>query len=357
MAEPARSAAAPVPARPSAGEWGRAAPADSAAGSPFPEARLRSVSCPRCAGPLQGRDGDRVIECAHCGTRFLTRLEDGFARRYFPAKVERLQAVGAAARWLWEHPDVPSDIRESAFVEAHLLYVPIWEVRAYLVGWEFGKKLRNRTQMVNVGEEEVVRTELVEQSVEEAFFGERRFYQEAADLDALGMGRPHITGREFTLPYLVGELERGAAVLQTDGDLAAVRERARTSFLRPPTGTVARDTRLFLLKESASLLYYPLWTLRYRYRGRLYEMVVDARNGRIHAARAPADNRRRIALFLVSYAALAVALAVAVSARHTWRNMAEPALYFMLVVFVLAAGAFTRFRLIREVEYHEPFSA
>ena len=175
-------------------------------------------------GPLQARDGDRVIECAHCGTRFLTRLEDGFARRYFPAKVERLQAVGAAARWLWEHPDAPSDIRESAFVEAHLLYVPIWEARAHLVGWEFGKKLRNRTQVVKLGEEEIVRTELVEQPVEEGFFGERRFYQEAADLDALGMGRPHITGREFTLPYLVGELERGASVLQTDGDLAAVRE-------------------------------------------------------------------------------------------------------------------------------------
>jgi hypothetical protein len=62
-------------------------------------------------------------------------------------------------------------------------------------------------------------------------------------------------------------------------------------------------------------------------------------------------------LFLVSYAALAVGLAVAVSARHAWRNMAEPALYSMILVFVLAAGAFTRFRLIREVEYHEPFSA
>lgn len=357
MVEPGRSATAPTSAPPAAAGGASATLPGTGAGSPFPVARLRSISCPRCAGPLQGRDGDRVIECAHCGTRFLTRLEDGFARRYFPAKIERLQAVGAAARWLWEHPDVPSDIRESAFVDAHLLYVPIWEVRAYLVGWEFGKKLRNRTQVVKVGEEEVVRTELVEQPVEEGFFGERRYYQEAADLDALGMGRPHITGREFSLPYLIGELERGAAVLQTDGDLAAVRERARTSFLRPPTGTLAPDTRLFLLKESAALLYYPLWTLRHRYRGRQYDMVVDARNGRIHAARAPADNRRRIALFLASYLALAVALAVAVSARDVWRNMSEPAIYSMLLVFVLAAGAFTRFRLIREVEYHEPFSA
>lgn len=318
-----------------------------------PAATLRSISCPRCAGPLQGRDGDRVIACAHCGTRFLTGLANGYARRYFPAKVERLQAVGAGARWLWEHPDAPSDIRDSAFVEAHLLYVPIWEVRAHVVGWEFGKKLRNRTEIVKVGDEDVLQNELVEEAVEEGFFGERRFYQEAADLDVLGMGRPHITGREFTLPYLVGELERGAAVLESNGDLPAVRARAQESFLRPPTGTVARDTRLFLLKESAALLYYPLWTLSYRYRGRLYEMVVDGRNGRVHAARAPADNRRRIALFLVSYALLAAA----VSVWGAWERMGEPALYTMVLVVVLAAGAFARFRLIWEVEYHEPFSA
>lgn len=322
-----------------------------------PAATLRSISCPRCAGPLQGRDGDRVIACAHCGTRFLTRLADGYARRYFPAKVERLQAVGAGARWLWEHPDAPSDIRDSAFVEAHLLYVPIWEVRAHVVGWEFGKKLRNRTEIVKVGDEDVLQNKLVEEAVEEGFFGERRFYQEAADLDVLGMGRPHITGREFTLPYLVGELERGAAVLESNGDLPAVRVRARESFLRPPTGMVARDTRLFLLKESAALLYYPLWTLSYRYRGRLYEMVVDGRNGRVHAARAPADNRRRIALFLASYTILAGALAAAVSVWGAWERMGEPALYIMVLVLVLAAGAFARFRLIREVEYHEPFSA
>lgn len=352
-------AEATPPARPSPGLGAAGAPAlaRGTATPVVPTATLRSISCPRCAGPLQGRDGDRVIACAHCGTRFLTGLVDGYQRRYFPAKVERLQAVGAAAHWLWEHPDAPSDIRDSAFVEARLLYVPIWEARAHVVGWEFGKKLRNRSEVVRVGNEDILQNKLVEEAVEEGFFGERRFYQEAADLDVLGMGRPHITGREFTLPYLVGELERGAAVLESDGELATVRERAHESFLRPPTGTVARDTRLFLLKESAALLYYPLWTLRYRYRARLYEMVVDGRNGRVHAARAPADNRRRIALLLVSYAFLAAMLAVVASIWSAGGPMQTPALYTMVLVVALAAGAFARFRLIREVEYHEPFSA
>lgn len=213
-------------------------PPTAAVPAPAQRARatLRSISCPRCAGPLSARDGDHLITCDHCGTPFRTMSPGGFERRFFPAKVEKLQAVGRASLWLREHPDTPSDISESAFTEARLLYVPIWEVRAYVVGWEFGRKLRTKSELVRVGREETVQTSLVEEAVEAGFLDERRLYQQAADLSALGMGRPHITGREFTLPYLVGELERGATVLDADRDLEAVRQRARESFLRgrPP---------------------------------------------------------------------------------------------------------------------------
>lgn len=327
------------------------------AGQSVERATLRSISCPRCAGQLSARDGDHLILCTRCGTPFRTVSTAGFERRFFPAKIEKLSAVGKAAQWLREHPDTPGDIAESSFIEARLLYVPIWEVRAYVVGWEFGKKLRTKTELVQVGREEQVRTRLVEEGVEDGFFGERRLYREAADLSALGMGRPHITGREFTLPYLVGELEQEATVLEADGALESVREQARESFLRPPTGTVSRETRLFLLRESAALIYYPLWSLHYRYRGRIYEMTVDGRNGLVHSARAPADNGTRLAVLLASYAALALGLALVVSAWESWERAREPALYAALAVLIAASGVYWRFRLIREVEHHESFSA
>lgn len=318
---------------------------------------LHSISCPRCAGPLSVRDGDHLIQCGRCGTPFRTMSPGGFERRFFPAKIEKLSAVGKAAHWLREHPDTPGDIDESCFVEAHLLYVPIWEVRAHVVGWEFGKKLRTRTELVQVGREEQVQTRLVEEGVEDGFFGERRFYRAACDLVALGMGRPHITGREFTLPYLAGELEQEATVLEADRELESVREQARESFVQPPTGTLSRETRLFLLRESASLIYYPLWSLNYRYRGRVYEMTIDGRNGVVHSARAPADNGTRLAVLLASYAGLAMVLALVASAWESWNEFREPALWGAAAVVIAASGVYWRFRLIREVQHHEPFSA
>jgi hypothetical protein len=331
-----------------------------------PPASLKSLSCPRCAGSLQMRDGERLLTCGHCGTSFLFPLENGFARRYFPAKVSRLEAVGKADAWLVKHPDVPRDIDVAVFTEAQLIYLPIWEARAYLVGWEFGKKLRTRAEVVREsamtveffgGEQPVTtRLDLVEEGVQEGFFDERRMYQAAADLDALGMGRPHITGREFALPYLPGELESGAALLEADRDYEAVQAKARESFLRPSAGTITRDSRLFLLRESMTLLYYPLWVLKYRYRDRLYEMSVDGRSGVVHSARAPAENISRLAVMLASYAAMALALALAVSAWHAYPGLREVFFYVALLIVAASGGVFWRFRLVREVEYHEPFS-
>lgn len=323
----------------------------------LPGARLRSISCPRCAGSLSVRDGDRYLRCDRCATPFILPSPEGFERRYFPAKIEKLLAVGRAARWLHAWDEAPDDISEAGFIDARLLYVPIWEVRAYVVGWEFGKKVRTKAEVIRVGGEEHVVTRLVEESVEDGFLGERRFYREATDLAVLGVGRPHITGREFTMPYLAGELESGASVLEADRDLEPVREQARRSFLRPPTGTLARDTQLFLIKESAALLYYPLWSLHYSYQGRVYEMTIDGRNGEVHSARAPADNRARLAGLVASCAGLAVALALLVSAWESVEGAREAVAYGMLAVLVFAVGVFWRFRLVREVEHHETFSA
>jgi hypothetical protein len=252
---------------------------------------------------------------------------------------------------------VPGDLRGSPFVEARLIYVPIWEARAHVVGWEFGIRRRTKSEVVRMGDQEVVELRLVDEALEQGFMDERRMYQEAADLSALGMGRPHITGRAFSLPYLAGELEDGAALLEPDRDCQAVLARARDAFRRPPTGASVREARLSLLKESVSLLYYPLWMLRYRYRGRLYEVAVDGRNGLVHSARAPADNTRRLAVMVVSYVALALLLALAVEIRSSQPHLGEIAFYVGALVLALAGTVYWRFGLLREVEHHESFSS
>lgn len=319
---------------------------------------LVSVTCPRCAGVLESRPGEPVLECRHCRTPYLlTESGEGFERRYFPLKTDRLRAVGAATLWLRDCVDAPDDISAAAFVEARLLYLPVWEARAYLVGWEFGRKYRTRREVRRVGEAEVVDLELVDETVEAGFFDERRLYREACELEALGIGRPHITGRDFSHPFVPGGLPEGAAVLEAQGDREQLQRDARSSFLQPPTGTLQRDSRYFLMRESLALLYYPLWHLRYRYRDRLYDVMVDGRSSAIHAARAPADNSRRLARLIGSYAALALLLALAAALWRGGGTLAPVAPYIGLLAVLSATGIHWRFELLEEVEHHEPFAS
>ena len=278
-------------------------------------------------------------------------------RRLFPAAVGRGQAERRAAGWLRQHADTPKDVTRAEFVDSRLLYLPLWEVRATVSGWEFGKNRRNQTQTTQEGGQETIRLELVDRPVADPFLDDRRLYEPACDLALLGIGRPHVTGRERAVPYLPGELEAGAALVAVHRDADELRERARGAFLHPPTGTLQRESHLALFGEETTLLYYPVWSLQYRYRGRLYGMTVDGRNGAVHAARAPADLRPRLDRLLLQVVLLALVAALLAAARGWWPALREPLAWAMVPLLLVAWGVVARFRLVREVVYHEPFSA
>lgn len=295
------------------------------------------------------------MSCESCGEDYLVAGGDGYSLRYLPVTMQKLQAVGAGTRWLSEQAGTPRDLHRAVFTQAHLVYIPIWLVEAYVVGWEFGKKIRARQQSIRQGDSEYLTLQLVEEGVQEGSFKKRRLYRAATDLSLLGVGRPQMSGREPLLPYVPGELERGAAVLEASVDYEEVRDRARSAFLAPPQGSNG-FSRFDVLSEQTVLIYYPLWSLHYRYRGRLYQMTVDGRTGQVHSARAPADGTRQLAAMVATYAVLAVALAVVVWMWLGWGVARQPAAYAGTAIFILAAGAYWRFRLVKEVEYHEPFS-
>jgi DNA-directed RNA polymerase subunit RPC12/RpoP len=317
---------------------------------------LRSVRCPQCAGPLSATEARRLVTCAHCGVRILVREHGGYSRWYFPARIDRLRAVGVGSAWLKRHPGLSDGARAAKFVEANLLYAPIWEYKALVAGWEFGTKLR--TQNVLAGEEESEHLDLrqVSESVDEPRLNERRFYEAAIDFSAIGATRPRISGREFALPLLPRELEEGASPLEASGTAADIADVGRRYSLAPMEGDVASGTRLFALRESVSLLYYPLWLMRFRDGNRLYEMTVDARSGTIFSARAPAANRKRLLATVAQMAILAVVVTVFLHLYSTWGLSRLTAIVIAVIVSLVVLATARQFRLHGEVEYHEPYS-
>ncbi len=318
---------------------------------------LRSVRCPQCAGPLSAREGRRVLVCGHCGVRVAVKENGGFSRWYFPARVDRLEAMAAAAVWLKEHPGIARRARESSLAEARLVYAPIWEHKALIAGWEFGHRLRTRYELVGDEKSERLDLKLEREGVEAPCLQERRLYEAATDLAALGATRPRITGRELMLPLLAGELDPSATVLDAEGTADQVAEAGRKAALLPMSGAESPDSHVFALRESTALLYYPLWLLRYQDGNRSYRIVINGRDGIVNSAKVPVDNRARVTVLVMQVLVLASLAALLLWLGSSGEAAPAPTMVGAVIVSVLAILLVWRFRLQREVEYHEPFSS
>ena len=232
------------------------------------------------------------------------RPHGGVSRWYFPVRVDRREATAAGVEWLRRYPGIAQRMRSARLVEARLVYAPVWEYRTLLTGWEFGHKVRTQLELVTPpmslgsgsgfhSEGEQLELQLVRQGVKESRLQERRFYQAAADFEALGATRPRVTGRELLLPLLAGELDPGATVLQASGDGMAWRAWAEVGAAAPLWCGLP-NSHLFTFRERISLLYYPLWVARYQAGHHSCKIVVDGRDGTVNSAVAPADDRRQL---------------------------------------------------------------
>ena len=346
-----RGCAAPVPT-----PTGPLAPSGGQAAAQ--ELVLHSLSCPQCAGPLSVRAGRRILLCGHCGVRVLVSGGGGLSRWLFPQNLDRLQTLAAARKWLTDYPGISRRARDVPLTRAQLVHVPIWEHRALVAGWEFGTKLRTRYHLVGDEEgSERLDLALAEEPFEEPHLQERRFFQAACDLEALGATRPRFSGRELLLPLVAGEVDPSSTVMEPRGTATDIAERGRKLALEPASAAADPQSRMLILRESVSLLYYPLWLVDYQAGGRPYRIVVDAHDGGVNSATAPAKEGRLTPSLGVRIAALVAVAIFALWLGSVVDGARVPTVLAAVIVCVAAILLVLRSPQGGKVEYHEPFSS
>jgi hypothetical protein len=72
---------------------------------------------------------------------------------------------------------------------------------------------------------------------------------------------------------------------------------AKNQFVEEAVNSVKVDQITFqhndLVRPNVSIVYYPLWVVRYLYKGRTYQVVVDGEDGTICYGKAPGNNLYR----------------------------------------------------------------
>jgi hypothetical protein len=161
--------------------------------------------------------------------------------------------------------------------DVFLVYLPYWHVKATVAGWRFGtvKKDKDETKPIEV-----------------EMFEAMDWTDAALDVSEYGVHRVSISKGQLS-PYDSDFLHGQAMVFEPAESRTEAMAEAQNHFVYQ-----ARQKKNFhqtffekfhYLQPEFSIVYYPLWVIRYDYQGRHYPVIVDGVRDVILYGKAPGN--------------------------------------------------------------------
>jgi len=250
---------------------------------------LTGLKCGSCGGSVDVQEGLTNVTCRYCQTPQAVVGSRGVVRVMVLNKLDRKDASDVVRRWFRRgiRKD-PALKKEARYQEAFLAWFPFVRARLDAVGWVLGirekkRKRGNRWETVK---------EPVEHQVERAV----DLTMPAADMAEFGVHRVDLSGDEVQ-PLDEGLLRGRGMVFRPSRSLeetaAELSENAIADIQRADRLDRVTFSWLASLRRRVALVYYPLWVVRYEFRGRTYQVLVDAEDGGLAYAKAPGNHLYR----------------------------------------------------------------
>ncbi|MFN2152621.1 MAG: hypothetical protein ACK2T5_13545 [Anaerolineales bacterium] len=311
---------------------------------------LHGLNCPKCGGMIPIPEGQSIVKCAFCDQRSFVRGERGLRRFQVAQRIDREQASAGLRKFLTGHRAIASEVAKSAkLTEIFVAYLPFWAVWAKALGWVFGEK--------RVGSGDNKRYEPREIEVAK----EVHWNRAACDVGEFGVDSLPLTSQQME-PFDPEKLHTHGMVFEPVGSQSEAQATAESEFqveIRSQAN-LDRVAQVFswLAQRRFNLVYYPLWVLRYLYKGRAFQVVVDGYTGEVLYGKAPGSTFYR-ALVLVGGMILGSFLAVDVSAAIFallfQMEGDSPGMLFLLGLGAIVAGFGIMFAAYRKFRYGEIF--
>jgi ribosomal protein L37AE/L43A len=306
---------------------------------------VKGITCPSCSGELDLREGMRVFNCKFCGTLLNAMGETGALKFYVPKIIKRENAIANAVNWLGQGVSKAKGLRNSSKIdEAFLAYIPYWRVKADVVGWVFGQEKRTSNNTTTYEDKEV--------KIQNSF--DRTF--PACEISELGVKKVNLEGDELH-PVDIELLQQDGMMFNIVSSEKELYEKSLNQFKEEARKAAYLDRVTFehydLVRQSISIVYYPLWIVRYVYQNRTYQVVVDGQDGSICYGKAPGNNLfRAVAGVLGTGAGMFLITFFEIFALFKSSSKFSIAVYIFLLIFgiVIIRWAYKKFRYGGEIE-------
>ena len=310
------------------------------------------LSCPNCGGMVPIPEGQLIVRCPFCNQRSLVRGETGVQRYQLDRRIDGEQATQSMRKFLSGHRAIAADAaRKATLMESFVAYLPFWTGWARVMAWVFGQK--------QVGSGDSKRYEAREIRVVQ----DMTWNGAACDVGEFGVDEAPLTNQPLQ-PFDAEQLHSDGMVFEPVGSASDARQSAEASYQNRVQSEAKLDrvgqTFIRYVRKLMGIVYYPLWVLRYQYRGRSFQVVVDGYSGKPLFGKAPGNTMYRAAM-LVGGAILGSLLAVDVSALVFYAasqshgdsvgGLLVAGLVVMAAGFGLMLAAYRTFRYGEEYEY------
>ncbi|UCE92253.1 MAG: hypothetical protein JSV90_03730 [Methanobacteriota archaeon] len=239
------------------------------------------LNCPACGGAISVVEGDDTLICPYCDSTLFIEGERGVSTIAFKNILTRDGAVAETMQW-WSRGWKARDLsRTGAVSEVYPIYLPFWRSSTRVAGWICGYTERRYT-------DDKGRTHVQRVPKEEMVLNDYLFSEIATDPGDLGItSLRNFSGEtgfaDFDMiPTFEATTGRDGAVERSKSDAIS---RARRSVSVPHITL----ERLHVFPRKLSMIYYPIWVVRYSYRNRMYMSTVDGVTGEVLSGRAPGD--------------------------------------------------------------------
>jgi hypothetical protein len=311
---------------------------------------VHGLNCPNCGGVVPIPEGQIIVHCPYCDLRSYVRGERGLRRYQVPQVTSHDDALQALRRFFKSNWAIARDAaHQSQLSEAFLVYLPFWAVWGRVAAWAFGQKKEGSGEHEHYEPREV------------RIVQEMTWNGAACDVGEFGVDHVPPLSDQTLDPFEPQKLHNSGMVFEPVGSYSQAQASAEDQF-QSQVRQKARLDRLAQLfvrffRRRYGLVYYPLWVLRYLYRGRAFQVVVDGSSGKVLYGRAPGNTLYRAGV-LVGGMALGAFLAVDATSFIISQSSGKDSGpgWLVLVLFLgglgLMVAAYRAFRYGEQYEYH-----
>jgi len=307
---------------------------------------LQGLSCPRCGGMVAVPEGQPIVICPFCELRSVVRGENGVRRYQVANRINRQQAIQATQKFLSSRIAIARDAARVAQVsEVILVYLPFWAAWGRGLGWAFGRK------QVGSGNDRHYEPREVRVVEELSWNGA------ACDVGEFGVTVISLNDRTLE-PFNADTLHNAGMVFEPVGSAIAALQNAQTEFetlLREKTRLdQISQTFVRIVRPRLGLVYYPLWIVRYLYRGRSFQVAVDGFNGETLYGKAPGSVLYRSLALVAGIAAgafISIDIPALILSSKDSDSSLEGSLAAFILGFIIMYGAYRIFRYGEHYEY------